>query len=78
MMANFGLDIVCDTHIFYGKHFARWKHHMLDHFCVMGPKEWWIIVAGFSHDDLDKRNLIQAQKDCLQLDTRAQCNVCFA
>ena len=45
---------------------------MLDHFRAMGSKEWWIIVVGFSHDALDKRNLTQAQKDCLQLDTRAQ------
>jgi len=46
--------------------------HMLDHFRAIGPKEWWIIVVGFSHDALDKINLTQAQKDCLQLDTRAQ------
>ena len=45
---------------------------MLDCFRAMGPNEWWIIVVGFSHDALDKRNLTQAQKDCLQLDTRAQ------
>ena len=45
---------------------------MRDHFCAMDPKEWWIIVVGFSRDTLDKRNLTQAQKDCLQLDTRAQ------
>jgi hypothetical protein len=45
---------------------------MLDHFRAMGPKEWWIIVVGFSRDALDKRNLTQAQKDCLQLDTHAQ------
>ena len=70
-MANFRLDVECDTH-FYGTHFARWKHHMLDHFRAMGSKEWWIIVVGFSCDALDKRNLTQAQKDCLQLDTCAQ------
>jgi hypothetical protein len=45
---------------------------MLDHFHAMGPKEWWIIVIDFSHDALDKRNLTQAQKDCLQLDTHDQ------
>jgi hypothetical protein len=45
---------------------------MLDHFRAMGPKEWWIIVVGFSHDALDKSNLTQAQKDCLQLDSHAQ------
>jgi hypothetical protein len=44
---------------------------MLDHLHAIGPKEWWTIV-GFSSDALDKRNLTQAQKDCLQLDTRAQ------
>jgi hypothetical protein len=45
---------------------------MLDHFCAMCPKELWIIIVGFSRDALDKSNLTQAQKDCLQLDTRAQ------
>ena len=45
---------------------------MLDHFRAMGPKEWWVIIVGFSCDALDKRNLTQAQKDCLQLDTHAQ------
>ena len=45
---------------------------MLYHFCALGPKFWWIVVVGFSHDALDKINLTQAQKDCLQLDTRAQ------
>ena len=48
------------THIFDGTYFARWKHHMLDHFRAMGSKEWWIIVVGFSRDALDKRNLAQA------------------
>ena len=45
---------------------------MLDHFHAMGPKKWWIIVVGFSRDALDKRNLTQAPKDRLQLDTCAQ------
>ena len=40
---------------------------MLDHFRELGPKAWWIIVVGFSHDALDKDNLTQAQEDCLQL-----------
>ena len=44
---------------------------MLDHFYDLGPKACWIIVVGFSRDALDKINLTQAQKDCLQLDTRA-------
>ena len=46
-MANFGLEVVCDTHIFYGTQYARWKRHMLDHFRDLGPKAWWIIVVGF-------------------------------
>ena len=70
-MANFGLEVVCDSHIFYGTHYARWKRHMLDHFRELGPKAWWIIVVGFSRDALDKDNLTQAQEDCLQLDHRA-------
>ena len=37
-MASSGLDDVCDTHVFDGTHFARWKHHMLDHFHAKGPK----------------------------------------
>ena len=44
---------------------------MLDHLCDLGPKAWWIIVVGFSHDALDKDNLTQAQEDCSQLDDRA-------
>ena len=59
-MANFGLEVVCDTHIFYGTHYARWKRHMLDHFHDLGPKAWWIIVVSFSCDALDKDNLTQA------------------
>ena len=59
-MENFRLDVVCDTHIFYGTHYARWKRHMLDHFRELGPKAWWIIVVGFSHDALVKDNLTQA------------------
>ena len=70
-MANFGLEVVCDTHIFDGTNYARWKRHMLDHFRELGPKAWWIIVVGFSRDALDKDNLTQAQEDCLQLDHRA-------
>ena len=70
-MANFGLEVVCDTHIFDGTHYARWKRYMLDHFREFGPKAWWIIIVGFSHDALDKDNLTQAQEDCLQLDHHA-------
>ena len=44
---------------------------MLDHFCELGPKAWWIIIVGFSHDALDKDNLTQTQEGCLQLDHRA-------
>ena len=44
---------------------------MLDHFRAMGPKEWWIIVVGFSRDALDKRNLTQAQKVLFELDSDA-------
>ena len=62
------LEVVCDSHIFDGTHYARWKRHMLHHFRELGPKAWWIIVVGFSHDALDKDNLTQAQEDCLQLD----------
>jgi hypothetical protein len=58
--ANFGIDVECDTHIFDGTHYAWWKLHMLDHFCAFGPKFWWIIVVGFTHD-LDESNLTQAQ-----------------
>ena len=69
-MATYGLDVEC-PYTFDGTHFARWKHHMLDHFRSMGPKKWWIIVVGFSHDALDKSILTQAQKDCLQLEAHA-------
>ena len=55
-MVNFELEVVCDSHIFDGTHYARWKRHMLDHFRELGPKAWWIIVVGFSHDALDKDN----------------------
>ena len=39
-MASSGLDVECDSHIFDGTNFARWKHHMLDHFRAKGPKFW--------------------------------------
>jgi hypothetical protein len=45
---------------------------MLDHFRALGPKFWWIIVVGFSHD-LDRcGNRTQAQKDCRTLDAQAK------
>ena len=37
-MVTYGLDVECDTHIFYGTHYVRWKHHMLDHFRDLGRK----------------------------------------
>ena len=46
-MSNFGLEVVCDSHIFDGTHYTWWKRHMLDHFRELGPKAWWLIVVGF-------------------------------
>jgi hypothetical protein len=46
---------------------------MLDHFLAFGPKFWWIIVVGFTHDLDENDNLTQAQEDCLTLDAQAQC-----
>jgi hypothetical protein len=71
-MADYGLDVEC-PHIFDGTHFAQWKNHMLDHFCALGPKFWWIVVVGFTHDLDENDNLTQAQEDCLTLDAQAQC-----
>jgi hypothetical protein len=62
-MAAYGLDD-CVEHIFDGTHYARWKNHMLDHFHALGPKFWWIIVVGFSHDLDGCGNHTQAQMDC--------------
>ena len=67
---NFGLEVVCDSHIFDGTHYARWKHHMLDHFRALGSKFWWIIAVGFTRA-LDESNLTQAQEDCQTLDAQA-------
>jgi len=68
-MASSGID-ECDTHIFYGTHFAQWKHHMLDHFHAKGPKFWWVVTSGLTHV-LDHKNLTKAQKVLLELDADA-------
>jgi hypothetical protein len=60
------------THIFDGTHFARWKHHMLDHFRAKRPKFWWVITSGLTHD-LDHKNLTKAQKVLFELDADAYC-----
>ena len=64
-MASSGID-ECDTHIFDGTHFARWKHHMLDHFRAKGPKFWWIVTSGLTHV-LNHRNLTKAQEFSMNL-----------
>jgi hypothetical protein len=68
-MATSGLDC-CDTHIFDGTHFARWKHHMLDHFRAKGPKFWWVVTSGLTQV-LDHKNLTKAQKVLFDLDANA-------
>ena len=68
-MENFGLD-ECDTHMFDGTHFARWKHHMLDHIRAKRPKFWWVITSGLTHV-LDHKNLTKAQKVLFELDSDA-------
>ena len=68
-MASSGLDD-CDTHIFYGTHFARSKHHMLDHIRTKGPKFWWVVTSGLTHV-LDHKNLTKAQKVLFELDSDA-------
>ncbi|OQU91929.1 hypothetical protein SORBI_3001G261565 [Sorghum bicolor] len=70
-MAAFGLDD-CETHIFYGTNFALWKNHMLDHFRAKGPKFWWIVTNGLTHN-LDHKNLTKAQKVLFELDCEAYC-----
>jgi hypothetical protein len=55
--------LIVTQHIFDGTHYAWWKHHMHDHFHDFGPKFWWIIIVGFTHDALDESNLNQAQED---------------
>ena len=68
-MASSGLDD-CDTHFFYGTYFARWKHHMIDHIRVKGPKFWWVVISGLTHV-LDHKNLTKAQKVLFELDSDA-------
>ncbi|KAG0529782.1 hypothetical protein BDA96_05G126600 [Sorghum bicolor] len=62
----------CETHIFDGTNFALWKNHMLDHFRAKGPKFWWIVTNGLTHN-LDHRNLTKAQKVLFELDCEAYC-----
>ncbi|KAG0549771.1 hypothetical protein BDA96_01G283200 [Sorghum bicolor] len=68
-MASSGIDC-CETHIFDGTNFARWKNHMLDHFRAKGPKFWSIVTNGLTHN-LDHKNLTKAQKVLFELDCEA-------
>ncbi|OQU91936.1 hypothetical protein SORBI_3001G261589 [Sorghum bicolor] len=68
-MASSGIDD-CETHIFDGTNFALWKNHMLDHFRAKGPKFWWVITNGLTHN-LDHKNLTKAQKVLFELDCEA-------
>ncbi|OQU83428.1 hypothetical protein SORBI_3005G113101 [Sorghum bicolor] len=70
-MAAYGLGD-CETHIFDGANFALWKNHMLDHFRAKGPKFWWIVTNGLTHN-LDHKNLTKAQKVLFELDCEAYC-----
>ncbi|OQU77972.1 hypothetical protein SORBI_3009G133201 [Sorghum bicolor] len=70
-MASSGIDD-CETHIFDGTNFALWKNHMLDHFRAKGPKFWWIVTNGLTHN-LDHKNLTKAQKVIFELDREAYC-----
>ncbi|OQU89191.1 hypothetical protein SORBI_3002G158150 [Sorghum bicolor] len=70
-MASSGIDD-CETHIFDGTNFAHWKNHMLDHFRAKGPKFWWIVTNGLTHN-LDHKNLTKAQKVLFELDCEAYC-----
>ncbi|KAG0537704.1 hypothetical protein BDA96_03G171800 [Sorghum bicolor] len=70
-MASSGIDD-CETHIFDGTNFALWKNHMLDHFHAKGPKFWWIVTNGLTHN-LDHKNLTKAQKVLFELDCEAYC-----
>ncbi|KAG0529334.1 hypothetical protein BDA96_05G089800 [Sorghum bicolor] len=70
-MASSGIDD-CETHIFDGTNFALWKNHMLDHFRAKGPKFWWIVTSGLTHN-LDHKNLTKAQKVLFELDCEAYC-----
>ncbi|KAG0550260.1 hypothetical protein BDA96_01G324300 [Sorghum bicolor] len=70
-MASSGIDD-CETHIFDGTNFALWKNHMLDHFRAKGPKFWWVVTNGLTHN-LDHKNLTKAQKVLFELDCEAYC-----
>ncbi|KAG0523227.1 hypothetical protein BDA96_07G105700, partial [Sorghum bicolor] len=70
-IAAYGLDVEC-PHIFDGTNFALWKNHMLDHFRAKGPKFWWIVTNGLTHN-LDHKNLTKAQKVLFELDCEAYC-----
>ncbi|OQU83894.1 hypothetical protein SORBI_3005G195750 [Sorghum bicolor] len=70
-MVSSGIDD-CETHIFDGTNFALWKNHMLDHFHAKGPKFWWIVTNGLTHN-LDHKNLTKAQKVLFKLDCEAYC-----
>ncbi|OQU75632.1 hypothetical protein SORBI_3K044416 [Sorghum bicolor] len=70
-MTSSGIDD-CEPHIFDGTNFALWKNHMLDHFRAKGPKFWWIVTNGLTHN-LDHRNLTKAQKVLFELDCEAYC-----
>ncbi|OQU77591.1 hypothetical protein SORBI_3009G072366 [Sorghum bicolor] len=70
-MASSGIND-CETHIFDGTNFALWKNHMLDHFRAKGPKFWWIVTNGLTHN-LDHKNLTKAQKVLFELDCEAYC-----
>ncbi|KAG0525422.1 hypothetical protein BDA96_06G055400 [Sorghum bicolor] len=70
-MASSGIDD-CEIHTFDGTNFALWKNHMLDHFRAKGPKFWWIVTNGLTHN-LDHKNLTKAQKVLFELDCEAYC-----
>ncbi|OQU76308.1 hypothetical protein SORBI_3010G129050 [Sorghum bicolor] len=70
-MASSGIDN-CETHIFDGTNFPLWKNHMLDHFRAKGPKFWWIVTNGLTHN-LDHKNLTKAQKVLFEHDCEAYC-----
>ncbi|KAG0514115.1 hypothetical protein BDA96_10G162400 [Sorghum bicolor] len=45
---------------------------MLDHFRAKGPKFWWIVTNGLTHN-LDHKNLTKAQKVLFEHDCEAYC-----
>ena len=70
-MAISGLDD-CDSHIFGGTCFARWRNHMLHHFRAKRPKFWWIVTGGLTQI-LDDRNLTKTQRVLFELYAHAYC-----